>query len=161
MTQATQATQATRATRATRQPQGIKKKPTRRKSRRGASLEDSMTRMKLATTRDEEAYAYVVKMQKLKSDVKQKFRLLPHRFIRMTHSTDPFFNNKFIEPETLQVFSPSIGNGPIQRGSIVFDDDTLNELLNLTPEGYVGYTVIPEDLSGGRYAPKRKMHRRR
>ena len=140
-------TRATRATRATRQPQGIKKKPTRRKSRR--------------PTRDEEAYAYVVKMQKLKSDVKQKFRLLPHRFIKMKRSTDPFFNNKFIEPETLNVFSPSIGNGPIPRGSIAFDDGTLNELLRLTPEDYDGYTVIPEDLSGGRYAPKRKMHRLR
>ena len=153
-------TRATRATRATRQPQGIKKKPTRRKSRRGASLEDSMKRMKLAT-RDEDAYAYVVKMQKLKSDVKQKFRLLPHRFIKMKRSTDPFFNNKFIEPETLNVFSPSIGNGPISRGSIAFDDGILNELLRLTPEDYDGYTVIPEDLSGGRYAPKRKMHRLR
>lgn len=140
------------------QPQGIKKKPTRRKSRHGASLEDSMKRMKLATTAEEE-YANMVK---LRSDVKQKFRLLSHRFIRMTRSTDPFFNNKFIEPETLQVFSPSIGKGPpILRGSIAFNDYTLKELLHLTPEDYEGYTAIPEDLSGGRYAPKRKMHRLR
>ena len=147
-----------RATRATR-PQGIKKKSTRRKSRRGASLEDFMKRMKLAATAEEE-YEIAVK---LRTDVKQKFRL--HRFIRMTRSTDPFFNNKFIKPETLQVFSPSIGNGcPILWGSIAFDDVTLKELLHLTPEGYEGYTDIPEDRSSGgrcRYAPKRKMHRLR
>jgi hypothetical protein len=98
--------------------------------------------------------AYVSRMQKLREDVNQKFK--NGRFIIMNNPRrDPFFNNKIIDTTTLDVFVP--GNS-LPSVSIVYDEDTLNELLNLRPDEYV---ISNPNFSGGRYAPKRKMHRLR